>query len=409
MKKADNRGLSLIELLVAICILAIVAVPMLHSFVSSYRVNARSRQTMRATTLAQNEMEIFEKEKIEDLMDPAKFSYVVTKPTPGDPIPGCYTFSRQGIINDDSGRSMFDVYVTLNPERTATGDIYYDVNSQPVLDMNTISVLDSGRFVQTVRTERNKNPLDTEVYKEYVNYSTTLGTNKDVAYFEQNLDRTITVDIFTESDPAGGTPVTKAKVTYVYNCPIADIVPAGNQTVTKETVIFDNSQSLNEDGEKVALKSVYLFYAPRYTANNDVIVINNTEGLAVDAYIIRQDILNTAGSAVEPIPMSYKASLKITDPVVDGKSGGSYHTNLNINIPPEDTPTSGQQFSLLFNGAVCDAGTPRTDALNQMGFTNLGGSHVKDRIYSMKVDVYQKGAVPGTDKPLVTLTGTKLE
>ena len=61
MKKQNNKGFTLIELLVAITVLAIVITPLLHSFVSSHRVNAKSKQLMRATTLAQNEMELFEK------------------------------------------------------------------------------------------------------------------------------------------------------------------------------------------------------------------------------------------------------------------------------------------------------------------------------------------------------------
>ena len=73
MKKQDNQGFSLIELLVAVVILAVVVVPLLHGFLSSYRVNSKSKSVLRATTLAQNEMETFEKEKIEDLIDPTKF------------------------------------------------------------------------------------------------------------------------------------------------------------------------------------------------------------------------------------------------------------------------------------------------------------------------------------------------
>ncbi|MDE6606412.1 MAG: type II secretion system GspH family protein, partial [Lachnospiraceae bacterium] len=92
-RTGDNRGFTLLELLIAVLVLAIVIIPLLHSFVSSFRVNARSRETMRATTLAQNEMELFEKEKIEDLTDPTKFTYrgwgTATPEPDGN---GCYTF-----------------------------------------------------------------------------------------------------------------------------------------------------------------------------------------------------------------------------------------------------------------------------------------------------------------------------
>lgn len=45
---------------------------------------------------------------------------------------------------------------------------------------------------------------------------------------------------------------------------------------TKDRVFFNNSQTLDEDGKPVELKSLYLFYAPRYdTTNVDEIVIEN--------------------------------------------------------------------------------------------------------------------------------------
>lgn len=109
--KKSNKGFTLLELMIAVAILAIIIAPMLRGFVTSHRVNAKSRHLMRATTLAQNEMEIFEKEKLEDLLDAAKFNYnIVTKPDETNVNdPGIYVFEREGIINDESGMDMFDV------------------------------------------------------------------------------------------------------------------------------------------------------------------------------------------------------------------------------------------------------------------------------------------------------------
>ena len=45
-RQLNNEGFSLIELLIAIVILSIIVVPLLHSFVTSARTNAKSRNTM---------------------------------------------------------------------------------------------------------------------------------------------------------------------------------------------------------------------------------------------------------------------------------------------------------------------------------------------------------------------------
>ena len=56
-RQTANAGFSLVELLIAVTILAIIVIPLLHMFVTSTRINVKSRQTLRATTVAQDIME----------------------------------------------------------------------------------------------------------------------------------------------------------------------------------------------------------------------------------------------------------------------------------------------------------------------------------------------------------------
>lgn len=53
----SNSGFSLVELLIAVTILAIIVIPLLHMFITSTKINVKSRQTLRATTVAQDIME----------------------------------------------------------------------------------------------------------------------------------------------------------------------------------------------------------------------------------------------------------------------------------------------------------------------------------------------------------------
>lgn len=335
MKKTDNRGVSLVELLVAVCIMAVIAIPLLHSFVTSYRVNARSRQTMRATTLAQNEMEIFEKEKIADLSDPDKLAYVATTREDGyhvtEEADGRYTFARLGIINDKSGRQEFDVYITLDPKRTSAGDKYYTQNTTNILSMNTISALDSGTYIQRIRTENNEVDLDTVAYN-YFNTNKKVGSSATMNEIQQNVKRTITIDISQETREIG--VITTAKVVYEYVCSTS-IVPEDKKTYQSEQVIYNNAQTMDETGKPRELKSIYLFYAPRYgitqTDKQDTIIVNNTVGVNADVYLIRQELLKSGDTQVEPTPMNYQAHFKINDAVdgTTGKCAATYHTNLN--------------------------------------------------------------------------------
>lgn len=62
-----NAGFSLVELLIAVIILAIIVVPLLHGFVTSARMNGKARQTQRAITVAQDLMEGLKAYDIEEL------------------------------------------------------------------------------------------------------------------------------------------------------------------------------------------------------------------------------------------------------------------------------------------------------------------------------------------------------
>lgn len=65
--KENNRGLSLIEVLVAVIILAIVVTPFLHSFVTTANTNRKAKEIHRATVLAQSVVESCKAETLESI------------------------------------------------------------------------------------------------------------------------------------------------------------------------------------------------------------------------------------------------------------------------------------------------------------------------------------------------------
>lgn len=57
VRKLNNQGMSLIEILVAMIILGVVTASLLHSFVTSVRLNAKAKEKQRVATAAQSLME----------------------------------------------------------------------------------------------------------------------------------------------------------------------------------------------------------------------------------------------------------------------------------------------------------------------------------------------------------------
>lgn len=65
--KKDDRGFSLVEVMVAVIILAIVVTPFLHSFVSTANANSKAKEMHRTTEVARSVMESCKAETLESL------------------------------------------------------------------------------------------------------------------------------------------------------------------------------------------------------------------------------------------------------------------------------------------------------------------------------------------------------
>ena len=78
-RKNTNAGMTLIELIVAVSIFSIAAVVLLQSFVTSGRINSKSRLYLEATTMAQNLMEEIKSRKFEEVS--LAFNYPIDSTT----------------------------------------------------------------------------------------------------------------------------------------------------------------------------------------------------------------------------------------------------------------------------------------------------------------------------------------
>ena len=75
-KKDSDSGMTLIEVIVAVSIFAITAAVLLQSFVTSSRINKKSRIYLEATTVAQNIMEEVKSKNLQKFLLPLIILYI---------------------------------------------------------------------------------------------------------------------------------------------------------------------------------------------------------------------------------------------------------------------------------------------------------------------------------------------
>lgn len=108
--KLKNLGFSLIEVLLAIVILGLVAAPILQIFLTSAKINNRSREVMAATDVANLTMEYLTSMKFDD-----EIKTVFTEPTSTERIPALsYTSTASNMGTSHGTLVAFEADIVEN-------------------------------------------------------------------------------------------------------------------------------------------------------------------------------------------------------------------------------------------------------------------------------------------------------
>lgn len=127
--KKGNKGFSLVEVMIAITILAIIVTPFLASFLRATKINAKSRKMLRATTAAENVMEGLSGFLIEDISKQFNDIYNLQqkKDDAGNPVvdgAGNPVMESQFLVlNNRSGDSTI-THMELGANKSVNGGIF---------------------------------------------------------------------------------------------------------------------------------------------------------------------------------------------------------------------------------------------------------------------------------------------
>ena len=411
--KNDNRGISLVELLVSVAILAIIVAPLLRAFVIASQTNQKAKDRQRATAVAQNVMEELVAMDVETLalsidknasfpgasdvkellVSSAADGTVSVSRTP-DPDADEASVDASGSFVGQSGNvygsKSYDVLITLNGSENASdavklhnygirnaGDTASDVSYA------SVSRLDGNRDAICAEKERPSVVLNS--------HASEFGTDSQDA-----VNRTITINI---TGPVGKR-IVSAKYSYVL---------ASDTSKAYETA----ETYYQEESTGQLLSNVYLMYYPWYASKDgackDTIVVNNESGAAVTVNLVKQIISDgyKSGSYYTDKGNENKYTVTVNAKAGDGTSDPNitFKSNLLTNIAvdgvidTQTTITNTDFIKLLRNGSEV-SNTPLLEGLVTYA--------TDKRLYDLTVSVYPAGAFDSDFKDMesaMALTG----
>lgn len=372
-----NAGFSLIELLIAVIVLAIIIVPFSRSFISSSRMNGNSRRLQRATTVAQDIVEGLKAYNIDELKE--QFN---------NPVDGFYVVDSRlihGTIAEDIMREQADANYSGDPDAP---DVYYfameDFQIQNV-EYDALIKIDA-----SVYNKDNVDPTDPDKHDNAFNVSDmarpgSVMKNRDGSYTQPvdltravldeiqerfgltdpgalsipegeefsfkifknmggRIERTVEVDIkkdHTDTDEDGNDVVyCNAEITFDYEC---------TYNGTTEHIFGRSTSPVGEIDHVLCAAGItsgnfYLFYYPCYEAQTDTIIINNDSKEQFQVFVVKQVEIKSeldiegnqqqllSDSQLNIAESNYKAVVNVNDTQTNDIDNTIIRTNLGMNL-----------------------------------------------------------------------------
>lgn len=301
-RKRANAGFSLIELIVGVAIMAVIVAPLLHAFVTSAGISAKSKKLRDATLAAQNLVEVVAGNTVEDAVAGIPFAGLGSFATyhlngtdyEAAPDSGIAGLSYLGVKNVASGASRYDAMITLD----ARGIL---ANQKPIARYTPMD----GVYIQPAENERNPDLL---AATDFADQATILsGQDLQAADFLYAMSRTIEITVDRDEVQS----MVNVSTRYRYQTDFTYLDALGvQQTVHLTAADFETSFFSNlYDAETEALRSVYFFYFPCYSSK-EVIAVYNWDNVAFDLFLVKQKSALLSETMLSTKEAGYTAELR---------------------------------------------------------------------------------------------------
>lgn len=370
--KKNNKGISLVEILATIAIIAIIAAPLVNSFISAMNVNSEARIIQNGTAVAQDTAELFKAFSLESLVEEYRDEGIEVDI---DEATGKYIFEDIAVTGADGEK--FLVTVELNP------DVYKGGASEKIQINDVDLPVFSGLFGSDC----------VMLYRQYAGYDDQL---RDL--FTGRLEDEILEKITDQSERSKIKKTTDVKVTCDYNSLSEEYNYTFDLTMT---YTYDNAESVSvtRSMQKVynasQIHSVYMI-CPVFDLYSSTEVGN---GFFYNTDIINVYYTYTGDSAKTQDLYFYIAEQEMYNV--------GYDSSMRERINPRNLYVNGVNYT-MYNPELStvkvytNIGDNDTSFISEYGLT-YGEYNSGNSLYQMDISV----KLEDKDKTVVTFSTTK--
>ncbi len=409
--KDNNKGLSLVELLIGVTILAIIAAPLLSSFVFATRTAQKSREIGDMTLAAENMAEEFLSQNYELWTMPGSRLNVPAMSgingtlyynfgSDSNPIFGSLsiapTFDEEGYQkfyfgyqNVPVGDNEFDILVSFDPGAEppagsasgTPGTGYWNINSVPMLN-----------YVPTNYSfDQSTSDPDAFAWQEFIADATAKGINTstfDINDSRINAQRTINITV--DDGPVLGDNMIHAYIQFSYEF----TYPGTVDKFTTSSSSYEITPTGGVDASVEDAATFYLMFFPWYhgsSSTRDTIIINKPIDNEINVVLVKKTNPALSPAEISAGEADYKASVyfmqKYNADLYDSDTNsinvhGSLLTNINEPLVAGVTYPLNNVYYYISNGS----GTyTRTELDSQ---DEIAVAELKKRVYDITIGIY---------------------
>ncbi|MCR5487517.1 MAG: prepilin-type N-terminal cleavage/methylation domain-containing protein [Lachnospiraceae bacterium] len=411
-QKLNNAGFSLLELMVAVLILAVISAPFLHSFVTTARVNRKAKNKLNATMAAQDIMEGLKGSRTEEIeaqfADPAGVSVNFTL------IANEAVRDRDNIVYQPSDPDGFQYVIKNLKYQNATYDARIKLDAAPYRDKSKQNTSDTPDYVapnfdpliQVSAMDNSRDGIFMADNREFQDYVMEELKKQDAASDWGHVTRTFTIQI-AKTGSVGDVDTQLVKVDTEYK-----------DTVTGAFYKESNTAYSNEvtASSGCTLRGMYFFYFPCYSAKQDVIDIYNPDKIECTVYLMKQKTTVPSELAMlQSLELSYRPKINLFESgaTIDNKKTtirSNFTKNLYFSEDPEQYNDPANQLNRAEFGFNYSYGWPA----RYYGAEDVANTEQVDRMFEAVVEIYEGGTADSpsgweAEKRLAVLEGSKID